>query len=299
MIQDIFIGVDGGATKSAIRVVDSQGRLLGEASSGPANIRLSIDQAWRSVHDALEKILKPLSLSLDNPDYRFHAGMGLAGSEVREAYESYLNCPHEFTTLALASDAHIACLGAHGGHDGAIIVVGTGVIGYQQVAGNSYRVSGWGFPHDDEGGGAWLGVELVRLTLKWLDHRVPVSPLLQAVLASFADDKSQLVTWANQVNATGFAQLAPLVIQYAKLGDPWGVQLMQRAAQAIDDVGTALAIQAVRLPCCLVGGIAPFITPYLGEDLRQRLVVPEGDACQGAISLIQDVGLRRQGTQAT
>ncbi|OGT65584.1 MAG: hypothetical protein A3J38_04150 [Gammaproteobacteria bacterium RIFCSPHIGHO2_12_FULL_45_9] len=293
MTKDIFIGVDGGATKSVVRLVDSQGQILGQVTSGPANIRLSVDQAWRSIHEALTKILTSLALSLDHPGYRFHAGMGLAGCEVREAYQAYLTHPHDFATLALVSDAHIACLGVHGGNDGAIIIVGTGVIGYQIVAGKSYRASGWGFPHGDEGGGAWLGLEVVRLTLKWLDGRVEVSPLLQAVLTYFAEDQSQLVTWANQANATEFARLAPLVIQYAEEKDHWARHLLQQAAGAINEVSAAMVAQSGALPCCLVGGIAPFITPYLSSNLRDCLVSPQGDACQGAIRLIQ--GIVREG----
>ncbi|OGT47347.1 MAG: hypothetical protein A3E83_02970 [Gammaproteobacteria bacterium RIFCSPHIGHO2_12_FULL_41_20] len=287
MTKDIFVGVDGGGTKSTVRIVDSEGQVLGQASSGPANIRLSVDQAWHSIYDALTKILQPLRLSLDDANYRFHAGLGLAGSEVPAACQAYLARPHAFTTIELVSDAHIACLGAHGGKDGAIIVVGTGVIGYQTLQGKHFRVAGWGFPHDDEGGGAWLGLAATRLTLKWLDDRGLSSPLIQAIWDKFSQTQSQLVAWANHANATEFAQLVPLVLHYAGTGDEVAVTLLQTAANYIDDIAAALAKQAGVLPCCLVGGMAPFILPYLSLNLRQRLVAPQGDACQGALDLIR------------
>ena len=52
MKQHLFIGVDGGATKSIVRVEDETGRLLGKEIGGPANIRLSVDQSWQSIHSA-------------------------------------------------------------------------------------------------------------------------------------------------------------------------------------------------------------------------------------------------------
>ena len=165
LAQDIYIGIDGGGTKSKVRVEDGAGKLLGQGVNGPSNIRLSVDVAWQSIYHALEEALKPVNISLDDThNYRFHVGMGLAGCEVKEAYQEFLQRPHPFTTLELATDAHIACVGAHKGEDGAIIIVGTGVVGYQVQNGKGSKVSGWGFPHDDTGGGAWIGLEAVRLT---------------------------------------------------------------------------------------------------------------------------------------
>ncbi|HEX2549057.1 MAG TPA: BadF/BadG/BcrA/BcrD ATPase family protein, partial [Gammaproteobacteria bacterium] len=153
MSQDIFIGVDGGGTKSKIRIEDKDGNVLGQAVGGPANIRISVENAWRSIYSTIRDILAPLNITLENPDYRFHACFGLAGCEVTDAYHAFLQESHPFQTLELISDAHAACVGAHLGQDGAIIIVGTGVVGYQALSDINSRVGGWGFPHDDEGGG--------------------------------------------------------------------------------------------------------------------------------------------------
>lgn len=291
LVQEIFVGVDGGGTKSFVQVMDAKGNLLGEAMGGPGNIRLSVEQTWFAINHALEKILSAKQISLSDPDYCFHAGMGLAGCETKEAYAKFLQTPHPFTTLKVVSDAHIACLGAHQG-DGAIIIVGTGVVGYQIQAGINSRASGWGFPHDDEGGGAWLGLEAVRLTLKWLDQRSEGSILLQGIYDYFSQDMNKLVSWANKATSTDFAELAPLIIQYSKQNDRWAVNLLQRAANAIHEVANSLVKQQINssvLPCCLMGGIAPFLVPYLPDDLTQRLVPPKTSACQGALVMIKEV----------
>ncbi len=293
MSQNIFIGVDGGGSKSKVRVEDSAGNLLGQAIGGPANIRLSVDAAWQSVYQALEEALKPAHISLQDNQYRFHAGLGLAGCEVMEAQEEYLKRPHPFTTMQLTSDAHVACIGAHGAKEGAIIIVGTGTIGYQIQAGTGMRVSGWGFPHDDEGSGAWLGLEATRLTFQWLDHRIEKSPLVEDVFAFFNQDINYFTAWANRANSSEFARLAPLVINHSQQEEALAVRLMKKAAHAIDRVAAALekmqAQDQVTLPCCLFGGVAPFIEPWLDQDLRARLVPRQADANVGAVLMIRDL----------
>lgn len=292
MTQDIYIGVDGGASKSKVRVEDANGKLIGQALSGPANIRLSVDNSWNAIYQALNEILTPAGISLEDKNYHFHAGFGLAGCEVTEAYDEFLSRPHPFKTLQLTSDAHVACIGAHQGQDGAIIIVGTGVVGYQIRQKKSSRVGGWGFPHDDEGGGAWLGLEATRLTFQWLDHRVEKSSLVEDVFAFFNNNTENFATWANRANSSEFARLAPIVINHSQQEEVAAVRLMKKAGHAIDRVAHALA--KIRkenddsLPICLFGGIAPFIESWLSEDFRKVLQPRKADANAGAILMIKE-----------
>ncbi len=293
MSNPFFIGVDGGATKCIVRVEDEQGRLLGREIGGPANIRISVTQAWQSIHAALEKILRPLAVSIEN-NHLFHVGMGLAGCEISEAYAAFLREAPSFQTFIVSSDAHAACLGAHAGKDGAIIIAGTGVVGFQREGNHMAKVSGWGFPHDDIGGGAWLGLQAVSITLQSMDGRLPSSNLSKAIQQHFNDQPDALVTWANQANSTAFAELAPVVIQTAQSGDATAMALLQRAASAIDEVSAALIAKQKysekRLPCVLIGGIAPFIQPFLNPISQSRLQACALTPDAGAIFLVKNRG---------
>lgn len=291
MAKDIFIGVDGGGTKSKVRIEDSQGCLLGEAVSGPANIRLSVEQAWQSIFQAIREALAQSGLSMQDPRYDFYAGMGLAGCEVKQTYNEFISHPHPFKTLQVASDAHTACLGAHGGKDGAIIIIGTGVIGYQIIANKISRVSGWGFPHDDEGGGAWLGLEATRLTFEWLDRRIEKNALVEEIFAFFDRDFEQFVAWANRANSTEFARLAPIVINQSQHKEPHAEQLMKTAAHAIECIWNALKKSqplSTSINCCLFGGVARFVKPWLGDEMQQKIVQHQADADRGAIFMVRN-----------
>lgn len=284
-VPQVFIGVDGGATKCHIRVEDESGQVLAETLGGPASIKISALLAWASINEALNKILKPLKL---HPTTQIHVGMGLAGCEIEQAYRDFIQIVHPFTTLIVRSDAYIACLAAHNGRDGQIIIAGTGVVGLQVLQGNLKQVGGWGFPHDDEGGGAWLGLKATRLTSKWLDGRAESSGLAQAIFNNFAADPMQLVSWANQANATAFAELAPIVIQQSQSGDKAAQNLLKDAAHYLSQIAVALNEgNQVHLPCALVGGVAPYIIPYLTKSLQSRLVKVGSPPVVGAIYLVK------------
>jgi glucosamine kinase len=287
-VSDLFVGVDGGATKTLLRLEDAQGHLLGQGHGDAANIRLSVEGSWRSIREALAQALSQAGLSLDNDRHRLHCGAGLAGTEVAAACDQFLAAAHPFARLVVRSDGYTTCLGAHGGEDGAVIAVGTGTIGFQVEAGQETRVSGWGFPHGDEGSGASLGLEAVRRTLQWLDGRAPADPLLEAVLARFDGDLTKLVTWANAASATEFGEIAPLVVEHVGRGTPLAILLVREAAGELDRIGRALAAKSRRpLPCSLLGGLGQFMEPWIEEPLRARLVPGRYDAVQGALLMVR------------
>lgn len=293
MSKDIFIGIDGGGSKCRAYIEDSERRQIGSAVGGPANIRLSTDTAWNSIYNAIHAALANSEINIEDKNYNFHIGLGLAGVEVPADRERFLARSHPFKTIILESDAYAACLGAHNNHDGAIIIIGTGVNGFQVQDGKTVQVSGWGFPHDDIGGGAWLGLQTAGLTLQWLDGRITKpSSLLEAVYKHFNNDIVELVSYANSANSTRFAQLAPYVIQHIKDEDPYALKLIRTAASAIDNVSEAMKRRAIdpdaSLPVSLFGGIAPFLRPWLSEKLQDRLVERTHDASVGAVFMIRN-----------
>ncbi|MFL1876942.1 hypothetical protein ACIKT0_17595, partial [Hansschlegelia beijingensis] len=88
-------------------------------------------------------------------------GEGEAGVSQKREMEAMRAEPHPFARLELTTDFETACLGAHGGEDGGIVIVGTGSAAYARVAGAAFRFGGWGFEVGDDGGGAPLGREVV------------------------------------------------------------------------------------------------------------------------------------------
>lgn len=276
-----YLGIDGGGTRCRARIEDESGTALGEGSAGPATTRIGVDKAWRSIMEATEAAAKQAGLNRE--DFaQMHAGIGLAGTGRRGVKAALSEIAHPFASVNFISDGLAACLGAHSGADGAIVVTGTGSVGVGLVNGREIRLAGYGFPVSDEGSGADIGLQVVRLALRAADRRGELTPLLSEVLGAFDHDPYQAVAWSEEARATDYAAFAPIVMRHANQGDPVGRRIVERAADAIGDLlDLFLARGSERLS--LVGGLADAIMPWLTPDLRVRLRRPDGDAPAGAL----------------
>jgi len=292
MTKNIFIGVDGGGSKCKVVVENEHGIRIGEALGGATLIKCSVEKSWATILNTTKKALQNSEISLESSDYDFHIGLGLTGCEIPSACEQCLDlAPPYFKTVKLKSDSYTACLGAHNGNDGSIIIIGTGTVAVQIKNGEAIQIGGWGFPHSDEGSGAWLGMEATRETFKWLDgRRIQSTPLLETIFAKFDNDLTKLVVYANAANSTKFAELAPLVIDFLQNKDPTALDLITKAAKEIDLVNQAMQNHEKidkNLPCALLGGIAPFLKPYLCDNLKKRIIEPKHDAAYGAVLMLK------------
>ena len=277
----LYLGVDGGGSHCRTRLEDEHGAVLGEGNSGPATTRLGVDKAWRSIMRACTAAAEQAGLARE--DFaRMHAGVGIAGLGRRGAETALREIVHPFASVRFISDGLAACLGAHSGADGAIVVAGTGSIGVGLIGGRELRFGGYGFPVSDEGSGADIGLQAIRLALRAADGRGDTSPLLEEILGAFDQNAYQAVAWSEQATATDFAAFAPMVLRHAMQGDPVGRRIFERAADAIGDLLDLFLRQGIdRLS--LVGGLSEAITEWLTPDLRDRLKPPDADAVAGAL----------------
>ncbi len=279
----LFLGVDGGGTGCRARLADRTGAVLGEGASGPTNIRVSLEEGIRSVLDATGQCLAQAGASYEDP---IVACLALAGaSEPREAAPAQAALRHRFRHAVIAADAHAACVGAHAGEDGGIIIVGTGSIGWAAHRGRSYRVGGWGFPVSDEGSGAWLGFEAVKLAQQTIDGRATPGPLSEAVCAATGADADTMLSWCARANQTAYASLAPLVFDTADT-DAQSAALLDGAVLALDALVHALDPEGT-LPVVCSGSVARRLQSRLPTVLRQRCREPRGDAADGALHLLR------------
>lgn len=278
-----FIGVDGGGTCCRARLCDGSGAMLGEGVAGPANLRLGVEVSLAAVLDAVRQCLAEAGL-----DRRALADatacLALAGAtepaELAAARRRLLPFRHALIT----TDAHAACIGAHLGADGGIVIAGTGTIGWAIAGGRNHRVGGWGLPLSDEGSGAWLGAAALRRVLRAHDGRMAWSGLLHRLFEEFEADPHAIVRWAAGAKPRDFAALAPSVVEFAARGDGEAVALMRCAARHLDGIAARLVgLGAARL--ALMGGLAPHIEPWLSGGTRRHLVAPAGDALSGALRL--------------
>src|SRR5262245_2205632 len=278
----LLVGVDGGGTRCRARLCAS-GERLADAVTGPANIRLGFKPAMVAVMSAIEQCLDQAGLSKRDLS-RITACLALAGASEPTQLAFARRHKYPFERTILVTDAQAACVGAHRGGDGGVIIVGTGTIGWGELKGRQHRVGGWGLPISDEGSGAWIGCEALRQVLWAHDGRVPWTGLLDDLFTHFRRDPNAIVRWTMRASPRDYGSFAPLVVNHARKQDAVAIELMQRAAGHIDALAARLLSADVR-PLALVGGLADAMAPWVSSETRRHLAQPAGDALDGAIAL--------------
>ena len=286
----LLLGVDGGGTRCRARLADTHGRVLGEGAAGPANLRLGVRSSLAAVRAATDQCLEQAGLGYG--DCRIVACLALAGACEPVTLAQAQAVPLPFSRVILTSDARAACVGAHEGEDGGIVIVGTGSVGWAIAEGRDHRVGGWGFPVSDEGSGAWLGCEALRRVLWAYDGLIPWTGLLRLLFERFDEDGYAIVRWMGAARPRDYASLAPAVVAQAGQGDAIAIELAKGAAMHIDEIAAKLlAIPVPRL--CIMGGLGESILPFLSWQTQRHVVSPLGEALSGALHLARSE-LRRQ-----
>ncbi len=278
-----WLGIDAGGTKSVASLVDEDGRELGRVTAGAGNLRIGVEAVEQLTLEIARQALDQAGLPQDAAG-AIGLGLGLAGLSRASQSRQLAANKWPFAKVTIASDAKIAHLGAHGGEDGAILIVGTGSIAYLRVDGKVETMGGYGFPISDEASGAALGLSAVRHALRALDGRTRSTPLSDALTGQFDDSTVAVIEWMEKATPGDFASFAPLVISYAEKGDYIARSIVIEAVQHIERfIETIFEKGAPR--CSLMGGLAAHLRPWLRGRTSEMLVDPAGDAVSGALML--------------
>ncbi|MFL0415844.1 BadF/BadG/BcrA/BcrD ATPase family protein [Sphingomonas sp. 179-A 2A2 NHS] len=278
-----YIGVDAGGSHCRSRLIDGSGTVLGTGETGPANARIGIEKLYEALFEVTKQATDAAGLTGDQLS-SVHAGFGIAGISrpgVRDALQQ-LDFP--FAAAAYETDAVIANMGAHGGEDGAILILGTGSIAQIRMNGIDFAIGGYGFPISDEGSGAALGLSAVRHALRALDGRSARTALGLAVADRFGQSVPKAIEWMDRAAPRDYAAIAPLVMEFAEAGDAIARSIVEDAAQHVERfIETIFERGAPR--CALAGGLAPRMKNWLRARTVERLSEPKGDPLDGALKL--------------
>jgi glucosamine kinase len=278
-----FLGIDAGGSHCRSRLTNADGVILGTGESGPANTRIGIERLHAVLDDVAQQAISAAGLD-EAQVATVQAGMGIAGITRTGIREQLAALPFPFAAVTFVTDAAIANLGAHGGAEGATLIIGTGSIAEVRVGTTSFAIGGYGFPISDEGSGAALGLSAMRHALRALDGRSEVTPLSHAVTAGFGHDTARAVAWMDAATPKDYAAFAPLVMDYAENNDAIARSIVEDAAQHIERfIETIFARGAVR--CALAGGLAMRIKPWLRARTVARLTDAVSDPLDGALLL--------------
>ncbi len=240
----IYLGIDGGGSKTSSLVGDGQ-RLLGSGSSEGSNVvRVGEARARQALHSAIRQACDAAKIV---PAQVQNTVIGMAGAGRPEVRQLVQQMAREILggIVRVVGDMEIAMSAAFGDGPGVIVVAGTGSIAFgRNLVGQTARAGGWGFAISDEGSGHWIGRAAIAGTFRALDQdRGENTPLLEVLCKCWGlATHEQLVLAANATPAPDFAGLFPVVVSASESGDPIALSILTQAGREL----ASLAATVVR-----------------------------------------------------
>lgn len=244
----MFLGVDGGGTKTALCLVADDGRMAAKVQAPSCYYlgrREGIALVERVLRDGVAEVCASAGIT---PAEIRHGFLGLpAYGEVSAdlpALDRAVRAALGHDRFTCGNDMVAGWAGSLGALDGINVVSGTGSICYGERAGQQVRVGGWGELFGDEGSGHWIGTRGLQLFSQMSDGRVAEGPLLDLMrsrLGLAADLDLVAVTllrWRRDRRRV--AALSTVVADAADRGDEQArAVLRQAAAELVSLVDTA------------------------------------------------------------
>ena len=279
----LFIGIDGGGSTCRARLRDGHGALLGEALGGSANVYLDFAGALARIRGCIGDVLAGAGLS-EAARGRTSLGLGLAGVSSPAVAAEVAAALDGFAAVRVSNDGVIACLGAHAGQDGGLVIAGTGSAAVALVDGREINIGGRGFVLGDDGSGARIGHDAWRRALRAHDGLEPHTPFTRGLMARFGDDPVAVIRWGLAARSADYGAEAPGCFAAAAGGDAVALSIVRTAAAALAELVAAVRCRGAER-IVMVGGGAAAVRPYLPAETVAGLSEPLGDARDGAILL--------------
>ncbi|HWX92361.1 MAG TPA: BadF/BadG/BcrA/BcrD ATPase family protein [Terriglobales bacterium] len=298
----IYLGIDGGGTKTTCAVGDGHS-VLGMATSGGSNVtRVGEARAREALHAAVREAC---TLAKVDPAQVESACVGVSGAGRAEVRDAVAGMVAEVMggRVRVVSDLETTLEAAFGGGPGVITIAGTGSIAYGRDArGQTARSGGWGWAISDEGSGQWVGRRVVAAVLGAKEAGED-PPLLETILKLWRlTTLDELVRSANASSPPDFSSLFPLVLAAGEAGDRLAHGVLNEAgielAALARNVMRRLFAGAGNVPMAMSGGVfrqsevvrQVFYNAVIAEFPHASLHRDVVDAVQGALALARKAG---------
>lgn len=239
----MFLGVDGGGTKTAVCLLRSDGTLAGRArAAGIYYLADEIELVDRVLATGIADVCDQAGISSAEIDYAFFGlpSYGEVSGDV-PALDAAPRAVLGHDRYACDNDSVCAWAGSLGGADGINVVSGTGSIAYGRRLGRGVRVGGWGELFGDEGSAYWIAIHALNAVSRMSDGRLAEGPLAKTIRGQLQLQQSldliDVVIHRWHGSRREIAGLSRHVVAAADLGDV-------HAAGILADAGRELALLA-------------------------------------------------------
>jgi N-acetylglucosamine kinase-like BadF-type ATPase len=243
----MFLGVDGGGTKTAFALIDRQGQVLARNEQSSAYyLEVGMEGAADMLARGCGQLFAAAGVSANDIAFAFF-GLPAYGEDraVQPQLDALPRAVLGHGRYLCDNDMVCSWAGSLACADGISVIAGTGSMAYGRIGGQGARAGGWGELFSDEGSAYWIARAGLALFSRMSDGRAPRGPLhgLMRTRLALQDDLDlcQVVYGELKGERSKVAALSRLVSEAAALGDAQAAAILESAALEV-----AALVDAVR-----------------------------------------------------
>lgn len=246
----IFLGCDGGSTKTEWLLADHTGRVLSHLISPGCNYAFLGEAGFRDlISGSIRHLLTEGGITAEDVT---SAMLSLTvygevpGTE--ELFPAILRESLPHSPLWIANDSVAGWGGSLAGRPGINIVAGTGSVAYgEDPSGKGCRVGGWSLFFADEGSCSWVARQLITEFVKQSDGRHPRSALYRELRQELGLENDMYFSGYLQTDvrqdSSLLAKLQLVALRAAEQGDQAAIAIYRRVAEELTETARAIRDQ--------------------------------------------------------
>lgn len=242
MAREIYLGVDGGGTKTAF-LLDVDGKRFESKQITIHPKQVTKQQFFEIMKLGVGDVCRKAGIDPEEILYTFVAAPGYGQYPDTEAYiDEGIREAIDSDRFTVANDCVNGWAGSLNAKPGINLVLGTGQIGYGvDEEGNSMRSGGWGPLLGDEASGYYIGLKLLNHFTKMSDGRSDKT-ILYDIIREKLDLKEdmEIIDKAEKMKRDEIASLSRIFAEALDKEDPYCKELLEEiskeAAAVIDSI---------------------------------------------------------------
>lgn len=242
MAREIYLGVDGGGTKTAF-LLDVDGKRFESKQITIHPKQVTKQQFFEIMKLGVGDVCRKAGIDPEEILYTFVAAPGYGQYPDTEAYiDEGIREAIDSDRFTVANDCVNGWAGSLNAKPGINLVLGTGQIGYGvDEEGNSMRSGGWGPLLGDEASGYYIGLKLLNHFTKMSDGRSDKTILYDIIKEKLdLKDDMEIIDKAEKMKRDEIASLSRIFTEALDKEDPYCKELLdeisKEAAAVIDSI---------------------------------------------------------------
>ena len=263
--EELYLGIDGGGTKTEFVVVTSAGQVLDRIHSSGSNPN---DVGFSKTEELIQTGTQEILTRFPTVGHIFCGVAGMATGDYASKLHATLKNLYPGINVHVGTDAQ----NLFGLNDEAdmVVISGTGSVTFVKTEEGFQRIGGWGYLLDQAGSAYDIGRDAISHALREEDLRKPPS-----LITRLLRQKMNTPTVWDHVQAlyrggrSYIASFASIVFEAYRDGDPIAVQIVDRSAKALADLlNTGVEQYHARAVAVASGGLFEHYPHILMKHIR-------------------------------